>query len=53
MYCKHCGKEISDDSKFCQHCGGSQSTESPTPKVDSEQTTETKKESKVIEIPTI
>ena len=22
MYCKHCGKEIADDSKFCQHCGG-------------------------------
>ena len=21
MYCKHCGKEIADDSKFCQHCG--------------------------------
>ena len=24
MYCKHCGKEIADDSKFCQHCGKSQ-----------------------------
>jgi len=22
MYCKYCGKEIADDSKFCQHCGG-------------------------------
>ena len=22
MYCKHCGKEIADDSEFCQHCGG-------------------------------
>lgn len=21
MYCKHCGKEIADDSTFCQHCG--------------------------------
>ena len=21
MYCKKCGKEIADDSKFCQHCG--------------------------------
>lgn len=21
MYCKHCGKEISDNSKFCQYCG--------------------------------
>lgn len=24
MYCKQCGKEISDDSKYCQHCGGFQ-----------------------------
>jgi hypothetical protein len=24
MYCKHCGKEIIDDSKFCNHCGKSQ-----------------------------
>ena len=24
MYCKHCGREIADDSKFCQHCGKSQ-----------------------------
>ena len=23
MYCKNCGKEIADDSKFCQHCGAS------------------------------
>ncbi len=21
MYCKHCGKQISDDSTFCQYCG--------------------------------
>lgn len=21
MYCKHCGKEIADDSKFCKYCG--------------------------------
>ena len=21
IYCKNCGKEIADDSKFCQHCG--------------------------------
>lgn len=27
MYCKHCGKEIADDSKFCQHCGGKLSEE--------------------------
>jgi uncharacterized membrane protein YvbJ len=24
MYCKNCGKEIADDSKFCQHCGTAQ-----------------------------
>ena len=24
MYCKHCGKEIADDSKYCRHCGGYQ-----------------------------
>lgn len=22
IYCKHCGKPISPDSKFCQYCGG-------------------------------
>ena len=21
MYCKHCGKEIDDNSSFCNHCG--------------------------------
>ena len=25
MYCKNCGKEIDDDSKFCQYCGVEQS----------------------------
>jgi len=24
MYCKHCGKEIADDSKFCNYCGANQ-----------------------------
>lgn len=24
MYCKHCGKEITEDSTFCNHCGKSQ-----------------------------
>jgi hypothetical protein len=23
MYCKHCGKEIADDSNFCNYCGSS------------------------------
>lgn len=27
MYCKNCGKEIAEDSKFCQHCGALQSSE--------------------------
>lgn len=22
MYCKYCGKQIADDSRFCQECGG-------------------------------
>lgn len=21
MYCKHCGKQIADESKFCPFCG--------------------------------
>ena len=21
MYCKYCGKQLSDDSKFCSNCG--------------------------------
>lgn len=25
MYCKHCGKEIDDNSIYCKHCGKSQS----------------------------
>lgn len=24
MYCKHCGKEIADDSRFCSSCGANQ-----------------------------
>ena len=24
MYCKHCGKQIDDNSNFCQHCGSKQ-----------------------------
>ena len=24
MYCKHCGKEIDDNSTFCKHCGKTQ-----------------------------
>lgn len=28
MYCKHCGKQIADDSCFCQYCGGGVTDES-------------------------
>ena len=28
MYCKHCGKQIADDSSFCQYCGGKVTDES-------------------------
>lgn len=28
MYCKKCGKLISDDSKFCRYCGSEQDTPS-------------------------
>ena len=30
MYCKHCGKQIADDSAFCQYCGDSQTQKEPT-----------------------
>lgn len=30
MYCKHCGKEISDDSIFCTFCGTQNLNESNT-----------------------
>lgn len=29
MYCKHCGKQITEDSKFCQHCGNKIEAETP------------------------
>ena len=30
MYCRHCGKNIYDGSKFCQFCGGNQGPDAPT-----------------------
>lgn len=46
MYCKHCGKEISDDAKFCDGCGKSV-TESvfaaPTPECPVEKPIKKKK----------
>lgn len=42
MFCKHCGKEIADESKYCKNCGGevweepSASGEEPTELASSE-----------------
>ena len=30
MYCKHCGREIDDDSSFCKYCGKPQDNRVPT-----------------------
>ena len=27
VFCKHCGKQITDDSLFCKYCGGKQDVE--------------------------
>lgn len=51
MYCKHCGKQISDDSKFCQYCGGTQEVSNSLPSSGSKP--DSPKKEKVIEIPTI
>lgn len=42
MYCKHCGKQIANDSRFCQYCGGSQDGAATE-----------KKHRKVIEMPVV
>ena len=31
MYCKECGEQIDDDSKFCNYCGTQQSKSFPLP----------------------
>ena len=51
MYCKHCGKQIADDSKFCQYCGGKQEETTTNSKENSNQ--EKSKGEKIVEIPTI
>ncbi len=33
MFCKNCGKEIVDGTKFCNHCGASQEAVAPQPTV--------------------
>lgn len=53
MYCKHCGKEISDDSKFCQYCGGKQDVNYSTPNSIHNNNDDKDKKVKVVEIPTI
>ena len=53
MYCKRCGKEIADDSKFCQHCGGKQEDSFASPTNNEVRSEEPKKQEKVIEIPII
>ncbi|EHB6441916.1 zinc-ribbon domain-containing protein [Enterococcus faecalis] len=30
MYCRKCGKEITDESKYCQFCGALQETDATT-----------------------
>lgn len=36
MYCKHCGREIDNDSEFCKECGGKQSNFDYEPKNNDE-----------------
>jgi hypothetical protein len=53
MYCKHCGKEIADDSKFCQHCGGKQDVLSDSTKYAESDNKKLSAKGNVIEIPSI
>ncbi len=45
MFCKNCGKEINEGTKFCNHCGASQEAVVPQPTVadNTEPTTTPKK----------
>lgn len=36
VYCKHCGKQITDDSLYCQHCGGKQDVEASITRNDND-----------------
>lgn len=51
MYCKHCGKQIADNSIFCQYCGSKQD-DAATLNQELNPTQESSNK-KVIEIPTI
>lgn len=44
MFCKNCGKEINDKSKFCQFCG-EQTTENENTEADQLRSFHYKKES--------
>ena len=50
MYCKNCGKEIADDSKFCQYCGTAQQQEQVC---EPKQVVEEPKREVTLEIPSI
>lgn len=54
MYCKHCGKEISEDSVFCKYCGEKQdeNTNTVSDSVDSKSEI-IKKPEVIISIPKI
>jgi len=42
MYCKNCGKQIDDDSRFCEYCGANQALPIEQPEIVSrEQSAET------------
>jgi hypothetical protein len=49
MYCKHCGKEIADNSTFCQYCGGKQDIAIPTDYVQETKIGSFKAEETVVE----
>ena len=52
MYCKHCGQQIADDSKYCQHCGGIQGDVSVTSSQENSNSANAE-ERKSVETPTI
>ena len=49
MYCKHCGKEIADNSTFCQYCGGKQDAATTTDNVQGTKVGGFKAEETVVE----
>ena len=46
MYCKNCGKEISDQAKFCNHCGAPAAQPQPRPVQPTQQQAAPKKKKK-------